>query len=128
MKPHGLFGEPGTDGHEAAYRSGAQVPQRSWDAGRGSGGKGVLNLLNSLKFTQWLKSLMDPDKGGPWPVITSSLFREEAMYPCLASLTAGISIISLFKLKPLSSERGRDLPEAAQLSGASPDPMASEQS
>lgn len=77
---HGLFGELGTGEHEAGIVTQAQVPRRHGEAGQGSGGKGTLNLVNSLKFTLWVKALMGPDKVAPRPVLASPLFRAKATW------------------------------------------------
>lgn len=51
---------------EQAYYSRAHVPQRNWGGCAGACWERGLELLNSLKFTQGIKGLIDPDKGGPW--------------------------------------------------------------
>lgn len=60
-KRHGLFGERGTDGHEAGIPLWSPGTTEELGVWMGSEGKGALNLENSLKFTLWLKSPVDPD-------------------------------------------------------------------
>lgn len=64
IKWHGLFGELGAGGYEAGIPSGTQVHRGVGEGRQGSDGKGVLNLVNSLKFTLWIKGPLDRSASG----------------------------------------------------------------